>query len=303
MKNFKSAQAAVSILTVATVIGLCAAPAQAAPITISVSGVFDTVPTIPGGNNVSSDLLGTAYSASYTVSTNPADATIHGQKLRESDVDSSGVPVDAHGWSFFSSAINSDGTYQLSGPPRNTLTTTQNSFSDGQVTDIEVTNNFNYDGSEGTLPAGVYDILTINGQWHDFTSCSGQYEIEENGCNNFAPGLNLWTQFELIGTSNMFQDSIAYPFDGHMDLSQVLYGTFLHRADFNGVMTGLAIQDPPLTLVNGVLVGPGMSAAVTVPEPGTFVLLSMGLGLMGLVARRRQRNHSARPAALDCAAY
>ena len=100
----------------------------------------------------------------------------------------------------------------------------------------------------------------------------------------------------------MLQDSDTYPLGGHMDLSQVRYGMFLSGVHTNGVLTGLAIQDPPLTLVNGVLVGPGMSASVTVPEPGTFVLLSMGLGLMGLVARRRQRNHSARPATLDCAA-
>ncbi len=302
MKNFKSAQAAVSILTVATVIGLCAAPAQAAPITISVSGVFDTVPDLLGGN-VSSDLLGTSYSASYTVDTNPATATIIGRKIKESEVDFSGVPVDAHGWSFFSSVMNSDGTYSLSGTPRNTLTTTKGSFSNGQVTHITVTNNFNYDGSEGILPAGVYDILTIGGLWHNFSSCTGLSEIESNGCNNFAPGLNIFTDFMLIGTSEMFQDSLAYPLDGHMDLSKVLYGTFGLEVKFNGVTTGVAIQDPPLTLVNGVLVGPDMSVTVAVPEPGTFALLPMGLGLMGLVARRRQRNHCARPVALDCAAY
>ena len=98
----------------------------------------------------------------------------------------------------------------------------------------------------------------------------------------------------------MLKDSDTYPLGGHMDLSQVRYGMFLSAVVDYGVLTGLAIQDPPLTLVNGVLVGPGMSA--TVPEPGTLALLPMGLGLIGLVARRRQRNYSARPAALDYAA-
>ncbi len=316
MKNFKSAQTAVSILTVATVIGLCAAPAQAAPITISVSGVFDTVPTVPANQyvsgNAASGLLGTAYSASYTVSTNPADATVH-ERVGVSEFDGLGVPVDAHGWSFFhpsacqGSAICSmfPTTYAY-GPANNTLTTTQGSFSDGQVTIISAVNNFNYNSSQsvlpaGILPAGVYDVLSFGGLWKNFSSCSGRVEIEEIGCNNYAPGLNIFTDFLLIGTRDMFQDSVTYPLDGSMDLSQVRYGMFFLEAKFNGEWTGQANQDPPLTLVNGVLVGDNMSVTavvLSVPEPATFALLPMGLGLMGFAARRRQRSPSAMSAAL-----
>ena len=120
MKNFKSAQAAVSILTVATVIGLCAAPAQAAPITISVSGVYDTVPDLPGGNGASG-LLGTAYSASYTVSTNGADAIV---TQRGSSVDSSGTTIDSRGWMFVSPGPGSCDPFfnTCYGPENNTLT-------------------------------------------------------------------------------------------------------------------------------------------------------------------------------------
>ena len=123
MKNFKSAQAAVSILTVATVIGLCAAPAQAAPITISVSGVFDTAPAnLPDGTlNLASGLLGTAYSASYTVSTNGADAIV---TQRGSSVDSSGTTIDSRGWMFVSPGPGSCDPFfnTCYGPENNTLT-------------------------------------------------------------------------------------------------------------------------------------------------------------------------------------
>jgi hypothetical protein len=73
-----------------------------------------------------------------------------------------------------------------------------------------------------------------------------------------------------------------------IDLSHVLYGSADVTKYFDGVVVGQIALDPPLHLVNGVLVGEGMSAAMTaVPEPASVLLILTGAGLLAM--RRPQR--------------
>ena len=177
-----------------TLVGLLiAVPTQAAPITISVSGVYDTVPALPSGVNGASSLLGTAYSASYTVSTNAADAIT---TQRGSSVDSSGTTIDSRGWMFVSPGPGSCDPFfnNCYGPTNNTFTTKLGSYSDGEVSGIYVGNNFYYDGLQGMLnmlvgadvgvnmaqPAGTglsegtYDVIGFSGDRRSFNSCTGK---------------------------------------------------------------------------------------------------------------------------------
>lgn len=225
--------------------------ASAAGIEFKISGLFDAVGELDANpyfsGNKLAGLLGTAYSSSFTVGTDSSST-----KYMEIGPDGNAA------WLFKSNYMNG-------------LSNAGFSYSNRPTVVTAITNNFYFDGSTGSLPAGIYDNVEITGWLYD--SRSGHIFGEQPG----VPGFNVEQNFELIGTSDMLSDQTTFPF-GNLDLRKVLYGQYYLTLYYDGVPVGRIEQDPPLHFDNGVLSGPGMSVSIaSVPEPSMFSFLVFGL--------------------------
>jgi|GEM_PF-5924384 len=238
------------------------ASAIASPVTstlqFSISGVFDALGEVDANpyysDNQLAGLLGASYSSTFTVGTNLASTSYMN------------IGPDGNAaWLFKSNYTNG-----LSVPGA--------AYANRPGVVVGITNDFYTDGSSG-LPAGTYDIVEITGHLYD----SGSGHIF--GPQPVVPGFNVEQNLDLIGRSDMLSDQTTFPL-GNLDLSKVVYGQYFLTLYYNGVAVGNIAQDPPLSYVNGVLSGPGMSIAVTtVPEPSMFVFLM--LGVPAILIRRR----------------
>lgn len=242
---------------------LCASmPASATRYITHVSGTFNLVPEMDGTNQLAG-LLGTKFSMAFISSDNPAAAS-YTQLLPDGD---------SRGWCFcnpaFSASLQSDAA----------------TFAVGHPVVVTVTNDYYYEGGSD-LPEGIYDMIEWGG-W--------QFDGNSGSLTSIAPspGINYNFHMVLAGDSSLLASSNKLP-SAMLDLSHVLYGTADLVMYENGVKVGEIVLDPPLHLVNGVLVGEGMEAGVTaVPEPASIALV---LGGLGLLATRRRATASARKA-------
>lgn len=264
MKNRKSFWYVLWVLFSCTLLNAAQAGSvvleNATALEFKISGVFDGVGEVDpnsyfSGNRLA-ELLGTAYSSSFTVGTD----------LSSTQYTNIGPDGNA-AWLFKTDYKNS-------------LSNAGFSYSNRPTVVASVTNDVHSDGLDGSLPAGTYDKVEIVGWLYD--SGSGHIFGEQP----VVKGFNVLQGIELIGTSDLLSDKTTFPF-GSLDLRKVLYGQYFLTLFYDGVVVGAIEQDPPLFFENGVLSGPGMSIAVTaVPEPSMFSLLVFGIPLV--FVRRRQ---------------
>ena len=234
---------------------------SAGSITFNINGVFDTVGTVP--DNTLAGLINTNYSASFTIGTDVSST-------RQTEVN----PTEgARAWLFNSS----------NGPYSSSLTIAIGSATNAEVVIAGILNDFYYDGSGGYAPAGIYDSFWINSWLYDPMG-NGHIFDGQIGISGF----NFNQAVFFFASSDLLADGNTFPF-GNLDLSKILYGQYQLDTYEDGVLVGSITQDPPLSLVNGVLTGPNMTVSVAVvPEPATYAMLLTGLGLMGAIARRRK---------------
>lgn len=245
---------------------LAAAPVVfAAPYTINVSGTFNADNSgldDPLGINTLAYLNGLAFTGSFTLDDNPGLLQPN-QYFHE---------------------INSDNESWFFNSPYNVTLNVPNAFSfTSSGTVVRVENHFFYDGSEGFVPAGYYDSIGING-WTPQTTCSNCGGIDWGETTPLVSGHSFW--MGLDGYDNMLQgpnnlgvaENLANVLFGQMDLTQYQ----------NGVTVGY------VSTVWGPATGSLSNLTVTpVPEPETYALMLVGLGLVGYAARRDGARHGA----------
>ena len=80
---------------------------------------------------------------------------------------------------------------------------------------------------------------------------------------------------------------------GDTPISCNAFGSLVCQSELTLTGKGFWTDDDGRFLVGQVMEqhpGAGVHMAVTIPEPGTYVMMLAGLGLLGFIARRRTQN-------------
>ena len=243
---------------------LAAAPvAFAAPYTINVSGTFqadNSELTNPSGPNTLTYLDGLAFTGSFTLEDDPFNTLLPSQYVRE-------INPDNESWFFHTPSSTYHVTLNVPGVFGFT--------SLGTV--VGVQNDWLYDGSQGYVPAGTYDSIWMGG-WNPSMTCINCSGIEWGGVTPIVTGFDF--SLSLDGYSNMLQgpNNLGVA----PNLANVLFGQMDLTHYVNGEQVGFVRTEW------GPVAGSLSSLTITpVPEPETYALMLVGIGLVGLAERRR----------------
>jgi hypothetical protein len=233
--------------------------ASATDYRLSTSGVFDI--TDGSTDNVLASLVGTPFTFSLIASD---DAT----RAAYSQVEADGTT----GWCF------------CSAPYTATASTTTFSFTSGVPITLYGSND-RVISDDAPVPSGTYDIFEWDGWMHNTTD-GGLF-----GDPGTYPGINYNFSIVLAGAADWFDDG-ELP-SAPLDFSRIVYGT-AGIVEFNdGVQVGAVGVDPLLHLVDGHLVGEGMTVSVaavsSVPEAPSLMMFVGGLGLLALRRAKARR--------------
>lgn len=146
-------------------------------------------------------------------------------------------------------------------------------------------NDWAYDGSQGVLPAGIYDEVDVYGLGSACTTASGPAYFGE--CT-LSPGAPLRYSFSinLIGSAGMLADAgVTLPLGSGIPRGQIkaVITTLELWADNTRLVGQLQSIDTSATMLSRLT----LDTVPAVPEPATFWMAL--LGLLGLGARLRQR--------------
>lgn len=160
------------------------------------------------------------------------------------------------------------------------------------LTYLQLTNDFSYDGSQGLLDAGIYDVFELSGM-SDLCPAAGQ--LPYWGTCVASPGYpDRYTySILLIGPQHTFSNAPDLP-----NLSQIASANWLVAgAAVNFYVDGgIDVGAVESLTVLSPLHSQSLLISLAVPEPSSYALLLIGLGLIGVATRR---NASARSSDLD----
>lgn len=244
--------------------------AAAAPYTINVSGAFHLNSgemDNPSDPNSLAFLDGLSFTGSFTLDNAPSSMNTD-QYTKDVNNDDNEVTYWFHGNSIYNVTLDIPNAIGMSW------------VSQGSGAGVE--NQFAYDGSQGFVPAGIYDNIGMFG-WNPGMTCTN--------CNNisldWSEGIPLISGYtfglSLFGYDNMLlgQDNLGID----ENLSNVLIGEMYLEHYENGVTIGAVSTF-------GAVSGSLSALSVTpIPEPETYALLLAGLGLVGFAARRGHKRN------------
>jgi hypothetical protein len=155
------------------------------------------------------------------------------------------------------------------------------------------------------IPPGSYSFASLSFKpdvYGDYGSnLIGIYDVAapmQSFLNGWHPGVDVYQDLgsgAQYGTANLFNTATTVNLSGNAvyDINAAA-GSYLVMGFSNLTLNGIpADQDPGGIYINGV--GRGQSPLqlhleiAPVPEPGTWAMLSGGLGLLGFIARRRRQ--------------
>jgi hypothetical protein len=128
----------------------------------------------------------------------------------------------------------------------------------------------NYDGSDDAL------IGVVNNSGHTLSSfnISGNYifGFDGDGINTYTPVTNIAGDTTGYGGYDAWFSNILYPNSGTVNF---LNGISTGGTDYFSVEEGINLTAPPII-------------TSSVPEPGEWLMMFSGLGLIGFIATRRK---------------
>jgi hypothetical protein len=253
-------------LTLAALIAISHS-AAAAPYTINVSGTFHMNSEEldnPSNPNSLAFLDGLSFTGSFTLDNAPSSLNPD-QYTKEINNDDNEVTYWFHGANYYNVTMSIPDASGMSwvGP--------------GSGAGVE--NEFYYDGSQGFVPAGTYDNVGFFG-WAPGMTCTNC--INDIDWSEGTPLTSGYTfGLTLFGYANMLQGQDNLGIDEN--LANVLIGEMYLEQYESGIVIGAV---GTFGAVSGSL---NALSVTPVPEPETYALMLVGLGLVGFAARRRKK--------------
>jgi hypothetical protein len=239
--------------------------AFATPVTLGLAGIFQSAPTDnlanPANGNQLSSFVGRSFSSSFTWESNPVGI---------SSPPNNGVP-------YYTQLNNAgDRAWAFFPPSRPTFNSGAFGYT-GQNVVIETQNDWYYDGSEGMLAAGTYDVVNING-WMIDVPCGDIYTCPP-GVQ--LPAVNFNFSISLIGSADLLGGRDVLP-GADLAVDKLVFGA-ASLAKYNN-LNQIVGEASTWGTVSGSFNDLTIQA---VPEPNVLALLA--LGALGCVVSRKRK--------------